>query len=307
MGRTTTLPRVLVAEDDAAIRRLLATTLRRRRLDVQVAADGQAALRALEREQWDVLVTDLMMPRVDGWHVLRWLEEHPERRPRSVIVVSATDRDVLRELDPRTVNAIIFKPFDVLQVGAYVKSATATRWPRSAARTIPAVDLSVRGAGADDGVECGKIERLGQHVADLDGQFGQALTGRRGDHDHAPQQIRIAVAQVLEELQAVHLRHGQIEHDHAVRSVGEHRQRLAAVRRRVDLEVLAPQHGDEQGADRGIILDYERAAPCGGTRRLVGEQHGLRHSNRTAHETRSGRCRFPTGTKSASRAQPWIG
>lgn len=124
MTQKTTLPRVLIAEDDASIRRLLATTLRRRRLEVEAAEDGHAALQALQRARWDVLITDLMMPRVSGWDVLRWLGEHPERRPSSVIVVSATDRDLLRDLDPAVVNAIIFKPFDVLQLGAYVKNAT---------------------------------------------------------------------------------------------------------------------------------------------------------------------------------------
>lgn len=123
MPATTKMPRVLVTEDDPAIRRLLAMTLRRRRLDVELAQDGTEALDALQRQQWDVMVTDLMMPRVNGWDVLRWLAEHPEHRPSSVIVVSAAGRDVLRDLDPTIVNAIIFKPFDVLQLGAYVKNA----------------------------------------------------------------------------------------------------------------------------------------------------------------------------------------
>jgi CheY-like chemotaxis protein len=119
----TTMPRVLVAEDDPAIRRLLATTLRRRRLEVELAEDGAQAQQALERGQWDVLVMDLMMPYVNGWDLVRWLGAHPERRPGSVIVVSAADRDALRELDPGIVNAIIFKPFDVVQLGTYVKNA----------------------------------------------------------------------------------------------------------------------------------------------------------------------------------------
>lgn len=117
------MPRVLVAEDDAAIRRLLATTLRRRRLEVELAEDGAQAQRALERERWDVLVMDLMMPHVNGWDLVRWLGAHPECKPGSVIVVSAADRDALRELDPGVVNAIIFKPFDVVQLGTYVKDA----------------------------------------------------------------------------------------------------------------------------------------------------------------------------------------
>lgn len=117
------LPRVLVTEDDDAIRRLLAMTLRRRRVDVHLARDGDEALAALKRKRWSVLVLDLMMPRVSGWEIVRWLRANPQCKPKSVIVVSAADRDILRELDTGIVNAIIFKPFDIHELGAYVKSA----------------------------------------------------------------------------------------------------------------------------------------------------------------------------------------
>lgn len=123
------LPRVLVTEDDDAIRRLLAMTLRRRRVDVHLARDGQEALDELQRATWAVLVLDLMLPRVSGWEVLQWLDAHPQRRPQSVVVVSAAGRDVLRGLDSTLVNAIIFKPFDVNQLGAYVKSAAYREGP----------------------------------------------------------------------------------------------------------------------------------------------------------------------------------
>jgi CheY-like chemotaxis protein len=66
---------------------------------------------------------DLMMPHVTGWELVRWLSDHPERRPDSVIIVSAADREALRDLDPSVVNAIFFKPFDVVQLGAYVRNA----------------------------------------------------------------------------------------------------------------------------------------------------------------------------------------
>src|SRR5687768_11299936 len=78
---------------------------------------------ALQRERWDVIVMDLMMPRVSGWDVLRWLGKHQEHRPAYVIVVTAVDRKLLGDLNPDIVNAIIVKPFDVLQLGAYVKNA----------------------------------------------------------------------------------------------------------------------------------------------------------------------------------------
>src|SRR5688572_13900030 len=114
---------VLVAEDDPAIRTLLSTALRRRRLQLATASNGDEALQHLQRQEWLVLVLDLMMPAVTGWDVIAWLARHPERKPKTVIVVSATDRALLQELDPTVVNAVIFKPFDPWQLSAYVKAS----------------------------------------------------------------------------------------------------------------------------------------------------------------------------------------
>lgn len=113
---------VLVVEDDAAIRRLLAVTLRHHGLNVTTAKDGMEAIDLLRQNQYRVLVLDLMMPRVTGWEVIEWLKEKPAGKPRSVIVVSATNRDVIRELEPEVVNAIVFKPFDVNELAGYVKA-----------------------------------------------------------------------------------------------------------------------------------------------------------------------------------------
>lgn len=114
---------VLVAEDDPSIRSLIASALRRRRLKLETAADGAEALHHLQNGEWLVLVLDLMMPTVTGWDVIKWLAEHPERKPKTVIVVSATDRTLLQEVDPTVVNAVIFKPFDIIQLSAYVKAS----------------------------------------------------------------------------------------------------------------------------------------------------------------------------------------
>ena len=87
------------------------------------AANGAEALEHLQNQEWLVLVLDLMMPVVTGWEVIGWLAEHPERRPQTVIVVSATERSHLAQLDPSVVNAVIFKPFDIMQLSAYVKAS----------------------------------------------------------------------------------------------------------------------------------------------------------------------------------------
>jgi CheY-like chemotaxis protein len=114
---------VLIAEDDPAIRALLVTALRRRRLKSAVATNGDEALQHLKNQNWLVLVLDLMMPAVTGWDVIAWLAANPDSKPKTVIVVSATDRALLRELDPSVVNAVIFKPFDPMQLSAYVKAS----------------------------------------------------------------------------------------------------------------------------------------------------------------------------------------
>lgn len=114
---------VLVTEDDPSIRSLLSTALRRRRLDHATAANGEEALALLQEREWRVLVLDLMMPEVTGWDVIAWLAEHPERKPHTVLVVTATERTLLENLDTRVVNAVIFKPFDIQQLTAYVKAS----------------------------------------------------------------------------------------------------------------------------------------------------------------------------------------
>ena len=113
---------VLIVEDDNAIRRLLTATFQRDGLPVTPARDGAEALEALRGRQYRVVLLDLMMPRVSGWEVIDWLRDHPTEKPRTLIVVSATNRDVLNELDPNIVNAVVFKPFNIDELTGYVKA-----------------------------------------------------------------------------------------------------------------------------------------------------------------------------------------
>lgn len=115
--------RILVAEDEASLQKLLVAAIRRRQLDVETVADGVEAIACLQNERWNILLLDLMMPTLSGWDVIAWLAKNPQYRPESVIVVTAADRTILREIDPSVVNAIIFKPFDIFSLGAYLKAA----------------------------------------------------------------------------------------------------------------------------------------------------------------------------------------
>ena len=127
---------VLVVEDDAAIRRLLAVTLRHQGLHVTTARDGFEAIEQLKQHRFRVLILDLMMPRVTGWEVIDWLKGEPSGKPQSVIVVSATNREVIRELEPEVVNAIVFKPFDVNELAGYVKACCGPNDDRRVKRMV---------------------------------------------------------------------------------------------------------------------------------------------------------------------------
>jgi len=73
-------PRILIADDDASIRQLLTTIVKRERLIADSASDGEDAIRKLQEHEYSVILLDLMMPHVDGFGVIDYLREHPQSR-----------------------------------------------------------------------------------------------------------------------------------------------------------------------------------------------------------------------------------
>jgi two-component system cell cycle response regulator len=103
LGRSVAPPAtrtVVVAEDDPDVTRIVDARLRAAGYQVFVAFDGEAALAAARTHAADVLVLDLMMPKLDGFEVLRQLRERPAPWPR-VIVLSGRGReqDVMRAFE----------------------------------------------------------------------------------------------------------------------------------------------------------------------------------------------------------------
>ena len=92
---------VLVVEDEAMVRSVLAEALSLEGFDVRSAADGRDALAVLGRWHPDVILTDLSMPRMDGWTFREELRRRTDIADIPVIVLSAAlwDRDRLAALD----------------------------------------------------------------------------------------------------------------------------------------------------------------------------------------------------------------
>jgi len=103
--------RVLVVDDDDAIRRMIFTILQRRGLQVDTAKNGEEALQKLEECTYAVLLLDLMMPLVSGWEVLERLETVEARSRPIVIVLTAGSEQ--RKFNPDFVIGSVRKPFDL--------------------------------------------------------------------------------------------------------------------------------------------------------------------------------------------------
>jgi len=105
--------RVLVVEDDPAIRRLVEKLLTRLKIVIDVAADGRTAIDRLRTHHYSALILDLMIPELDGFEIIEFLKKEQLTVP--VAVVSAVSQQALTKLDLDVVKLVISKPFDVDQ------------------------------------------------------------------------------------------------------------------------------------------------------------------------------------------------
>jgi DNA-binding response OmpR family regulator len=91
--RRPTVAKILVVDDHPHIARLIERELAREGHQVVAAADGEEALRLIAREPPDVIVLDVILPKIDGFEVLRILKSDPETRRIGVIMLTVLDQD----------------------------------------------------------------------------------------------------------------------------------------------------------------------------------------------------------------------
>lgn len=86
--------RILVVDDEASSRSIVAAWLRSPEREVEEAADGEEALERIALARPDLVITDVVMPRMNGWTLVRKLRAMPETAPIPVLFVSSLeDRD----------------------------------------------------------------------------------------------------------------------------------------------------------------------------------------------------------------------
>jgi DNA-binding response OmpR family regulator len=115
--------RILIAEDDFAIRTMLLKLLQREGYAPQTAKDGQEAIDLLALQSYDLILLDLMMPKVDGFGVIQYLERAaPEQLRKCVVVLTAASNAHMKHLDETRVHKVIRKPFDMVDLIATIRA-----------------------------------------------------------------------------------------------------------------------------------------------------------------------------------------
>ena len=128
--------KILVIDDDLAIRVLLQAVLKRMKFDVDLAEDGAIGLEKLRANgKFDLILLDLMMPRINGYEFIDHVtKEFPDNRPHIIVFTAAGKRGVEKIPADSVCNSIL-KPFDLEKFIEMISDClrqTHTTGPRTA-------------------------------------------------------------------------------------------------------------------------------------------------------------------------------
>lgn len=116
------MDKVLIADDDAQLLLILAETLKKygKRFEIVTVSDGLAAIKALQKEQFSLVVTDIQMPRVNGLVLLSYMAKNFPKIPCIVMTGHGTP-DLKRRLE-RDSSHYLEKPFQIQQLAEAISS-----------------------------------------------------------------------------------------------------------------------------------------------------------------------------------------
>jgi len=128
--------RVLVVDDQPSVCESVGKILRKRGCDIEQAFDGQAAIDLLENETFDLLIADLMMPRVSGMELLHFVKDH---HPETEVVMITGFASIDSAVEATKIGAAGYvpKPFTPEELTTVTEKALAARATRQAARPAP--------------------------------------------------------------------------------------------------------------------------------------------------------------------------
>ena len=103
--------RLLLVDDDPNMQRMVALFLNKNFYNLDIAGNGRKAMDQLEKCKYDLVISDMQMPLMDGSELLRKMQANKIKTP--VVLISAyTSIDMPNEIDASDFAAVLFKPFD---------------------------------------------------------------------------------------------------------------------------------------------------------------------------------------------------
>lgn len=116
-------PRLLVVDDDPRLLHIVTLFLGVAGYEVTSATCGEEALEAIEQHRPDLIISDVMMPGIDGVELCRRLRARPDTATVPIIMFTAlSDAADIRAAHEAGANQLITKPFNLTGLGAVVKS-----------------------------------------------------------------------------------------------------------------------------------------------------------------------------------------
>jgi len=125
---------ILIVDDDPAILRLLSTNLKARGYEIFTATDGEESLEAVQKDFVDLIILDLMMPKVDGVEVCRRVREWSDV-PIIILSARGDENDKVKCLELGA-DDYLTKPFGIAELMARIKTAFRHRGDPSVAPAL---------------------------------------------------------------------------------------------------------------------------------------------------------------------------
>lgn len=113
--------RILVAEDDHAIRTLITTKLKQENYTIYTAENGEDALSVMEKHQVDLLISDIMMPVIDGYSLVKALRETKHTLP-ILMITAKSQLESLEEAFTLGVDDYMVKPIRLEELALRVRA-----------------------------------------------------------------------------------------------------------------------------------------------------------------------------------------
>ena len=118
----TTKQKILIVDDDENIAELLSLYLTKECFDTQMVYDGEEALRAFDSYQPNLILLDLMLPKMNGFDVCRSVREHGRATPIIMLTAKSTEYDKVLGLDEGA-DDYVAKPFGMMELMARIRAA----------------------------------------------------------------------------------------------------------------------------------------------------------------------------------------